>query len=63
MTGKSSFLPIDDPDIWADAFCGIEPKSDAARAAIDRDNFSNYNIEILGMWLTERYLRLREEVA
>lgn len=63
VTGKSSFMSIDDPDIWADAFCGIEPKSEAARAVIDCDNFSNYDIEIQGMWLTERYLRLCEEVA
>ena len=44
VTGKSSFLPIDEPDVWVDAFCEIEPKSNAERAGTDRFDFSDYDI-------------------
>lgn len=62
VTGKSSFMPIDDPDIWADAFCEIVPKSDIVRAGIDHGDFDNYDIVQQGQWLTNKYLQLNEEV-
>lgn len=61
VTGKSSFLPIDEPDVWVDAFCEIEPKSNAERAGTDRFDFSDYDIVQQGSRLTNRYLELAEE--
>lgn len=63
MTGKSSFLPIDEPDVWVDAFCEIEPKSNAERAGTDRFDFSDYDIVQQGQRLTDEYLRLYEEAT
>jgi glycosyltransferase EpsF len=62
VTGKSSFMSIDDPDIWADAFCGIEPRPNAERAGIDRSDFSDYDIVQQGQWLTNKYLQFDKEV-
>ena len=61
VTGKSSFMPIDDSDVWANAFCEIEPRSNADRIGIDRSDFSDYDIVQQGQWLTNRYLELAEE--
>jgi glycosyltransferase involved in cell wall biosynthesis len=63
VTGTCQFLPIDDPDVWADALCSVEPKTDAERAGIDHADFANYDIEKQGAWLTERYLELYKEVS
>lgn len=63
MTGTCQFLPIDDPDVWADAMCSVEPRNDVKRAAVDRDDFSNYDIVRQGHWLTEKYLELYREVV
>lgn len=63
VTGTCDFLPIDDPDVWAEAFCHIEPRTEAERAGIDHADFANYDIVRQGAWLTERYLQLYEEVC
>lgn len=63
VTGTCEFLPIDDPDVWADALCAVEPRGDAERAGIDHADFANYDIVRQGAWLTDKYLELYEEVA
>jgi glycosyltransferase EpsF len=60
VTGTCDFLPIDDPDVWADAMCAVEPRTDAERAGIDRADFTNYNIVRQGQCLTDKYLDLYE---
>ena len=60
VTGTCGFLPIDDPDLWADAMCAVEPRSDEARAGIDKADFANYDIVRQGAWLTDKYIRLYE---
>ncbi len=61
VTGECRFFPIDDPGVWADAICGLVPRGDVERAAVDDALFSNYDIEKQGTWLTEKYLKLYEE--
>lgn len=63
VTGTCEFLPIDDPEIWADALCALEPKSDAERAATDSAAFSDYDIVRQGAWLTDKYIELYEEAS
>ena len=63
VTGTCDFLPIDDPDVWANALCAVEPRGDAGRAGIDHNDFANYDILRQGAWLTEKYLELYEEAV
>lgn len=58
VTGTCEFLPINDPKVWADALCALEPKTDVERSATDRSDFANYDIVKQGQWLTDKYLRL-----
>jgi len=60
VTGTCEFLPINDPKVWADALCALEPKTDVERSATDRSDFANYDIVKQGQWLTDKYLRLYE---
>jgi glycosyltransferase EpsF len=61
VTSTCDFLPISDPEVWADALCRIEPKRNTERASIDHGNFIDYDIMRQGAWLTDRYLKLYEE--
>lgn len=60
LTETCGFLPIDDPDVWADALCALEPRSDDERAGIDHADFTNYDVVRQGQWLTQKYLELYE---
>lgn len=60
VTGTCGFLPIDDPDVWADALCALEPRSDDQRAGIAHADFANYDVVRQGQWLTQKYLELYE---
>lgn len=62
VTGTCRFLPIDDPDAWADAICGVERRDDAERFAIQVSAFADYDIERQGDRLTEKYLSLHKEM-
>lgn len=61
VTGTCEFLPIDDSEIWTDALCALETKSDAERADTSCTAFSDYDIVRQGAWLTDKYLELYEE--
>ena len=61
LTRTCEFVPIDDPQRWADALATITPRSDEERASVDHEDFSDYDIERQGAWLTDRYLQLYEE--
>lgn len=58
VTGTCRFLPIDEPQVWANAFCAVKPKTDAQRAAIDYADFSDYDIVWQSAQLTDRYEQL-----
>lgn len=60
LTETCGFLPIDDPDAWAEALCALEPSSDDERAGIDHADFTNYDVVRQGQWLTQKYLDLYE---
>ena len=62
VTGECRFLSIDDAAVWANAICGLEPRTDAERAAVDDAAFDDYDIERQGAWLTNTYERLYETV-
>lgn len=61
LTHRCKFIPIDDPQRWADALAAIAPRSDTERFSVDHGEFSDYDIEKQGAWLTNRYLQLYEE--
>ncbi|RRF88973.1 MAG: glycosyltransferase family 1 protein [Coriobacteriaceae bacterium] len=63
VTSTCDFLPIDDADVWADAFCHICLRSNAERTNINHDDFANYDIVRQGQWLTNRYLELAKEAG
>jgi glycosyltransferase involved in cell wall biosynthesis len=56
VTETCNFLPVDDPDVWADAMCAVGPRGDAERASVDHDDFADYDIVRQGAWLTSKYL-------
>lgn len=58
VTGTARFLPIDDPGVWADAMCGVKVDF---RFAVDRADFTDYDIERAAEKLAARYLELAEE--
>ena len=53
VTRACRFLPINDPQVWAEAFCSLEPKTIKQRAEIDHERFADYDIMRQGKWLTE----------
>lgn len=61
VTGTCEFLPIDDPNAWADALCAVELRPNDQRTSVDHSDFANYDIVRQGAWLTETYMRLYEE--
>lgn len=63
VTGTCEFLPIDDPGVWAQAFCRVCPRSNAERANVDHGDFANYDIVRQGKWLTQKYLQLSRGVS
>lgn len=61
LTHTCDFVSIDSPQAWTDALASIAPYSDEERATVDREAFTDYDIEEQGAWLTNRYLELYEE--
>lgn len=52
VTGTVRFLPIDDPETWAEAMCGIRQ---GQRAAMRRSDFRDYDIERAANKLADCY--------
>ena len=63
VTGESMFLPIDDPQVWADAICSLSARNDAERASVGDGAFMDYDIEKQAERLTEKYLELFRKVC
>jgi glycosyltransferase EpsF len=63
VTETCQFLPIDNLNIWANALCTLDLKTDAERAAIDPENFVNYDIVRQSAWLTDKYIELVREAG
>lgn len=61
LTHTCDFVSIDSPQAWTDALASIAPHSDEERATVDREAFTDYDIDEQGAWLTNRYLELYEE--
>lgn len=62
VTRSCQFMPIDDMEVWTDSLCMLEPKKDSERSAVSLSDFANYDIVKQGRWLTNKYLKLYEEV-
>lgn len=58
VTGSCHYLPIDDPQTWAEALAAITPHDYEQRCRVDREAFANYDIRTQAAWLTTRYLQL-----
>lgn len=55
VTGEVKFLPIEDPNIWANAICAKEP---GGRFFVQPESFSDYDIEGAAQCLESLYLQL-----
>ena len=58
VTGDCKFLPIVDPDVWADEIDSLSPCSYEDRMSISSGQFADYNIDLQGNRLTRKYLDL-----
>ena len=58
VTGECKFLPIDNPVVWADEINSLSPYSYDDRKSISSGLFADYNIDLQGKRLTQKYLDL-----
>ena len=58
VTRTCRFLPIDDPQVWADMLCSFERRTVKRRTDVDCGLFTDYDIVRQGEWLTDKYLEL-----
>ena len=63
LTGLCRYIPIGDPQVWADALTELELRDGDVRAACDHSDFVNYDIDEQAARLTDRYLKLDEGVG
>lgn len=59
VTGTVRFLPIEDPVVWADALCDVEP---GVRVPARAEDFEDYDIDHAAEGLAALYLDLAKEV-
>lgn len=58
VTGECKFLPIDNPTVWANEINSLSPFSYESRISISSGLFADYNIDLQGKRLTQKYLDL-----
>lgn len=58
VTGRCSFLPIDDPLAWVNAINALILESDAKRVSVNEDLFEQYDIDRQSAWLVDKYVGL-----
>ena len=58
VTGTCRFLPINNPDVWADAICHVERHANDGRISVQASAFADYDIDRQGERLTKKYLEL-----
>ena len=58
VTGGCGFLPIDSPIAWADEINTLSMKSPEERLSISSGLFADYNIDLQGRRLSQKYLDL-----
>ena len=63
VTGECRFLPIDDPQVWADAICGLSERPPEERLSVSDSRFARYDIDAAAKLLTRRYENLLREVG
>ena len=60
VTGTVRFLPIDAPEVWAEAMCASETRE---RVSVNSSEFANYSIGQAAERLTARYLEFSSEAC
>ena len=58
VTGTVKFLPIDDPQAWADALCAIEPDEAVRDLGEGPECFADYDITLAAPKLADLYERM-----
>lgn len=58
VTGTCRFLPINNPDVWADAICHVERHANDGRISVQASAFADYDVDRQGERLTKKYLEL-----
>lgn len=58
VTGECKFLPIDNPTVWANEINSLSPFSYESRISVSSGHFADYNIDLQGKRLTQKYLDL-----
>lgn len=63
VTGECKFLPIDDPQVWADAICGLSERPPEERLSINDSCFARYDIGTAAGLLARKYESILREVS
>jgi len=58
ITGRCSFLPLESPDLWAEAICSSDLTKDDTREQIIE---AGYDIQTTAAWLQNFYLSISED--